>query len=57
MKCPKCGGECERDEVDNGVGIEACGPWGCPDCHWFETRESDLCGLDLSLDVNNPQEG
>lgn len=36
MKCPKCGADCERDEVDNGVGMEACGPWGCPECHWFE---------------------
>ena len=36
MKCPKCGGECERDEVDIGVGIQGAGPWGCPDCHWVE---------------------
>ena len=38
MTCPKCGSECERDEVDNGVGMEACGPWGCPECHWVEKR-------------------
>lgn len=38
MKCPTCGGECERDEVDNGVGMEGCGPWGCPDCHRVEER-------------------
>ena len=36
MTCPRCGADCERDEVDNGVGMEACGPWGCPECHWFE---------------------
>jgi hypothetical protein len=35
MKCPKCGGECDRDEVDIGVGVQG-GPWGCPDCHWVE---------------------
>lgn len=39
MTCPQCGGECERDEVDNGVGMEPCGPWGCPECHWVEGRE------------------
>ena len=27
MKCPKCGAECDRDEVDIGVGIQI-GPWG-----------------------------
>lgn len=36
MTCPECGGECERDEVDNGVGMEACGRWGCPDCQWVQ---------------------
>lgn len=36
LLCPKCGATCERDEIDNGVGMEACGPWGCPDCHWFQ---------------------
>lgn len=34
--CPRCGGECERDEVDNGLGMEAAGPWGCPQCHWIQ---------------------
>lgn len=38
MKCPDCGGECERDEVDNGIGMDACGPWGCPECHWVEPQ-------------------
>jgi hypothetical protein len=36
MKCPRCGNECERDEVDNGVGMQPAGPWGCPACHWVE---------------------
>lgn len=40
MKCPQCGEQCERDEVDNGVGMEACSPWGCPFCYWFEKPEA-----------------
>lgn len=36
-KCPRCGGELERDEVDVGVGpMMPCGPWGCEACHWVE---------------------
>jgi len=34
-KCPKCGGELERDEADVGVGI-VYGPAGCPACFWVE---------------------
>jgi hypothetical protein len=40
MKCPNCGAECERDEVDNGVGMEAVGPWGCHECGWVEDRKT-----------------
>lgn len=38
MKCPQCGSDCERDEIDSptGVGMMAIGPWGCPECHWFQ---------------------
>jgi len=36
MTCPVCGAWCERDEVDNGVGMQPAGPWGCPLCHWVE---------------------
>lgn len=35
MKCPKCSGQCIRDEVDIGVGIQY-GPWRCDDCGWGE---------------------
>lgn len=38
LVCPGCGAACERDYVDNGVGMEPCGPWGCPECHWVEKR-------------------
>lgn len=54
MQCPKCGGECERDEVDNGVGMEACGPWGCPDCHWVLESGTYLDGF--KDDDPNPRE-
>lgn len=38
MQCPRCGGELECDMVDNGVGMEQCGPYGCPACHYVEPR-------------------
>lgn len=41
MNCPKCNGECYRDEVDIGVGIQY-GPWGCTVCGWSEMPEYDL---------------
>lgn len=41
MKCPKCGEECQRDEVDIGVGIQY-GPFGCPSCAWSEWKQYDL---------------
>lgn len=46
MKCPQCGGECERDEVDNGVGMQACSPWGCPVCHWVD---EDVPAIEIVL--------
>jgi hypothetical protein len=41
MKCPKCGGHCDRDSVDIGVGIMH-GPYGCEECGWSESPEYDL---------------
>jgi len=40
MKCPQCGKECDRDEVDIGVGIQV-GPWGCFNCGWSEQKMAD----------------
>lgn len=37
MKCPECGGDCGRDEVDNGIMV-LMGPWGCG-CGWSEDAE------------------
>lgn len=41
MKCPKCNGECYRDEVDVGVGVIE-GPWGCIECGWSADPQYDL---------------
>jgi hypothetical protein len=41
MKCPKCGGHCDRDSVDVGVGT-IYGPYGCGECAWSEDSEYDL---------------
>ena len=38
MNCPKCGGVCDRDEIDVGIGT-VCSPWFCPDCHWDQNEE------------------
>ena len=45
MKCPKCGGDCWRDDVDVGVGI-IYGPWGCEDCGWSEDPRYDMTNVD-----------
>lgn len=40
MICPKCNQECNREEVDIGVGTQYS-PWFCinPDCGWNEQDE------------------
>lgn len=32
MECPYCGGKCECDTVDVGVGEVQCGPYICENC-------------------------
>ena len=39
-QCPKCGEECQRDEVDVGVGV-ITGPWGCYSCGWSDDPRYD----------------
>lgn len=39
QKCPRCGEECRRDKVHNGVAW-LYGPWGC-ECGWSEWEEYD----------------
>ncbi len=46
MACPFCAGPTEQDEIDNGVGMQACGPRGCPACHaymvtWEEATQEE----------------
>lgn len=36
MNCPYCNHEMTCDEVDIGVGIQQCGPYGCENCHAVE---------------------
>jgi hypothetical protein len=41
--CPQCGatedqGFLPGDTVDNGVGMQKCGPDGCQRCGWIETQ-------------------
>lgn len=36
--CPKCGAECDREEVDVGV-CNVYGPWLCPRCGWSQADE------------------
>ena len=38
--CPKCGEIAIADTVDNGVGEERCGPYGCEHCGWIEPKLS-----------------
>ncbi len=37
--CPKCDAICEADAVDNGVGMQQCGPYVCEQCGWVEKQE------------------
>jgi len=36
INCPKCGEMATANTVDNGVGKEQCGPYGCEHCGWVE---------------------
>lgn len=40
--CPECGTPTECDSVDNGIGEQQCGPYGCPACHWVEPSIDEL---------------
>lgn len=39
MNCPRCGNQCSRDTVHNGLALLE-GPWGC-ECGWSEYEEYD----------------
>ena len=36
-RCPDCGQWAIADHVDNGIGMERCGPYVCEACGWIET--------------------
>ena len=35
-QCPHCGAWAAADHIDNGIGAEQCGPYGCERCGWIE---------------------
>jgi hypothetical protein len=37
MKCPECGAQCWRDEVNVGVDV-IYNDWFCTECDWDESR-------------------
>lgn len=53
MKCPNCEEDCDRDEVDIGVGIQY-GPWRCLTCGWSEEADQDACLAALSAKEMSP---
>jgi hypothetical protein len=50
--CPECGADCERMEVDVGVG-NVYGPWACFDCGW-EDRPPLYADLLLPIGDDEP---
>jgi hypothetical protein len=51
--CPKCGEECNQDEVDVGVGI-IYGPLGCYSCGWSDNPEYDSSEGSSPASKKNP---
>jgi hypothetical protein len=56
LNCPRCNGECRRDEVHNGVAW-LYGPWGCFDCGWSEWEEYDQTKIEQPADGHIDQWG
>lgn len=52
VTCPKCGEECDRDEVDVGVGV-IYGPWGCA-CGWSSDPRYDSSDGPSPARLENP---
>ena len=53
MLCPKCKNDCDRDEVDVGVGV-IYGPYGCYHCGWSEDPYYDSSKGLSQADKDNP---
>lgn len=47
-ECPTCGKIAAADFVDNGVGMQQSGPFGCEACGWVEPPPTEIADL---LDV------
>lgn len=43
LRCPRCRSWATADFVDNGIGLQRCGPYRCDVCKWVESQ--DLVGL------------
>lgn len=56
MNCERCGNECDRDEVDVGVGV-VYGPWGCYECGWSSDPRYDLQNIEQPPDGYRDQFG
>lgn len=52
MICPRCSEECDRYDVDVGVGV-IYGPWGCA-CGWSEAPEYDRSSGSSEAERANP---
>lgn len=42
MRCPLCKAWTSADHVDNGIGLEQCGPYVCEHCGWVEMFNAGL---------------
>lgn len=47
--CPRCGEDAKADFVDNGVGMQQVGPFGCEACGWAE-QPPYLSNEEITLD-------
>lgn len=54
MRCLNCNEQCDRDEVDVGVGI-IYGPYGCGYCGWSESEEYDRSKGKSKYEQENPE--
>ena len=39
-RCPECDRWTRAEWIDNGVGLQQCGPYCCESCGWIEQRPS-----------------
>jgi hypothetical protein len=54
IDCPQCGDPwCEADGVDNGVGMQQCGPYCCEACGYVQPCEIEEL-LPLEVDDEKP---